>query len=77
VLVDFAGNGAAVGDVLSFVGFGGGATFTEQDATHWVPTYNGGASTEVITLQNGAPVDASAPIILGPPRATGVGYIPI
>ena len=59
VIVDFAGNGGAAGDHLSFVGFGGGATFTNQDATHWVLTYNGGANTEVITFQNAAPIHVS------------------
>ena len=59
VMVDFAGNGAAAGDHLSFVGFGAGATFTQQDATHWVLTYNGGANTEVITFQNAATIDAT------------------
>ena len=32
VIVDFAGNGAAAGDRLSFVGFGAGATFTQQES---------------------------------------------
>ena len=59
VIVDFNGNGAAAGDHLSFVGFGAGATFTNQDATHWVLTYNGGANTEIITFQNAATIDAS------------------
>ena len=58
-IVDFNGNGAGVGDHLSFVGFGAGATFTNQDATHWVLTYNGGANTEVITFQNAAAIHAS------------------
>jgi Ca2+-binding RTX toxin-like protein len=31
--VDFAGNGAAQGDSLQFVGYGAGATFTKVDAT--------------------------------------------
>src|SRR5262245_51619082 len=56
---DFAGNGAGLGDSLRFEGFGPLATFTNQDATHWVLTYNAGASTEVITFQNGAAIDAS------------------
>jgi hypothetical protein len=33
-VVDFAGNGAAAGDLLEFVGYGAGATFTQNDATH-------------------------------------------
>jgi Ca2+-binding RTX toxin-like protein len=59
VIVDFDGNGAGAGDHLSFVGFGAGATFTQQDATHWVLTYNGGANTEVITFQNAATIHVS------------------
>ena len=58
-VVDFAGNGAAAGDSLQFVGYGGGATFTNIDATHWEVNYNGGASHDVITFLNGASVDAT------------------
>ena len=53
-VVDFAGNGAAAGDSLQFVGYGVGATFTNIDATHWEVNYNGGASHDVITFLNGA-----------------------
>jgi len=56
-VVDFAGNGAAAGDALLFVGYGGGATFTNIDATHWQVNYNGGASHDVITFMNGASID--------------------
>jgi Ca2+-binding RTX toxin-like protein len=58
-VVDFAGNGAALGDSLRLVGYGAGATFTQNDATHWQVNYNSGASHEVITFMNGAPIDAS------------------
>src|SRR5262245_3564782 len=58
-VVDFAGNGAAAGDALLFIGFGPGATFTNVDSTHWQVNYNGGASHDVITFLNGASVDAS------------------
>ena len=58
-IVDFAGNGAAAGDSLRFVGYGAGATFTNIDATHWQVNYNGGASHEIITFMNGASIDAS------------------
>jgi hypothetical protein len=44
---------------LRFEGFATGATFTQQDATHWVLTYNGGIFTEVITFQNAATIDAT------------------
>jgi len=56
-VVDFAGNGAA--DSLQFVGYGAGATFTQNDATHWQVNYNGGTSHEVITFMNGATIDPS------------------
>jgi Ca2+-binding RTX toxin-like protein len=58
-VVDFAGNGAAAGDSLQFVGYGAGATFTNVDATHWQVNYNGGASHDVITFMNGAAIDAT------------------
>jgi Ca2+-binding RTX toxin-like protein len=58
-VVDFAGNGAAAGDALMFVGYGPGATFTNVDATHWQVNYRGGSSHDVITFMNGATVDAS------------------
>ena len=57
IVVDFAGNGAAAGDSLLFVGYGAGATFTKIDATQWQVNY--GAAHEVITFMNGAPIDAS------------------
>ncbi len=59
-VVDFAGNGAAAGDSLSFVGYGAGATFTNIDATHWQVNYGAGlASHDIITFTNGASIDAS------------------
>ena len=58
-VVDFAGNGAGAGNSLQFVGYGTGATFTQNDATHWQVNYNGGTSHEIITFSNGAPIDAS------------------
>jgi VCBS repeat-containing protein len=51
-ITDFAGNLSAPGDTLNFVGFGPGATFTQQDSTHWLITYNGGASHETIIFNN-------------------------
>jgi Ca2+-binding RTX toxin-like protein len=56
-ILDFTGNGAAAGDVLQFVGYGVGATFTNIDATHWQVNYNGGALHEIITFSNGAAID--------------------
>jgi Ca2+-binding RTX toxin-like protein len=58
-IVDFAGNGAGIGDSLQFSGFGAGATFTNIDATHWQVNYNGGASHDIITFTNGSSIDAS------------------
>jgi Ca2+-binding RTX toxin-like protein len=58
-IVDFAGNGAAMGDSLYFAGYGPGATFTSIDATHWQVNYNGGVSHDIITFMNGAPIHAS------------------
>jgi Ca2+-binding RTX toxin-like protein len=55
-VVDFAGNGAAAGDSLRFVGYGAGATFTQNDATHWQVNFNGGASQEIIAFMNGASI---------------------
>jgi len=59
IILDFAGNGAAAGDSLKFVGYGAGATFAKVDATHWQVNYHGGASHELITFANGASVDPS------------------
>jgi Ca2+-binding RTX toxin-like protein len=56
-VVDFAGNGAAAGDSLHFIGYGAGATFTNIDLTHWQVNYNGGGSHEIITFMNGAAID--------------------
>jgi Ca2+-binding RTX toxin-like protein len=58
-VVDFAGNGAAAGDLLLFVGYGAGASFNNIDTTHWQVNYNSGASHEIIALMNGAAIDAS------------------
>ena len=58
-VVDFAGNGANPGDVLLFLGYDAGATFTMIDGAHWQVNFNGGASHEIITFMNGASIDAS------------------
>jgi len=57
MVADFAGNGAAAGDSLQFVGYGAGATFTQMNATHWQVNYNNGTQHETITFMNGAPID--------------------
>jgi Ca2+-binding RTX toxin-like protein len=56
-VVDFSGNSTMPGDSLRFVGYGLGATFTQNDATHWQVNYNSGASHEIITFTNGASID--------------------
>jgi Ca2+-binding RTX toxin-like protein len=62
-VVDFFGNGAALGDSLHFVGYGAGATFTNIDPTHWQVNFNGSTSHEVIAFMNGATIDASDVVI--------------
>jgi serralysin len=57
-VVDFAGNGAAAGDLLLFVGYGAGATFSNIDSTHWQVNYNSGTQHDFITFSNGATIDA-------------------
>jgi Ca2+-binding RTX toxin-like protein len=57
IVTDFAGNGAAAGDWLLFVGYGSGATFTSIDTTHWQVNYNGGTAHDIITFMNGASID--------------------
>ena len=60
-VVDFVGNGGAVGDALSFVGFGTaaqGATFTQVGAPNQWQIHSGlDAHNEFITFSNGAPID--------------------
>ena len=60
-VVDFVGNGAAVGDSLSFVGFGTaaqGATFMQVGATNQWQIHSGlDAHNEFITFSNGAAID--------------------
>jgi Ca2+-binding RTX toxin-like protein len=58
-VVDFAGNGAAAGDTLHFIGYGADATFTQNDAIHWQVNFAGGGLHEVITFMNGASIDPS------------------
>ena len=60
VIVDFDGQGAGVGDTLSFVGFGtagDGATFTQIGATNQWTIHSGlDGADEIITLSNSATV---------------------
>ena len=62
-VVDFAGNGAAAGDSLRFVGYGTavqGATFTQIGVTNqWLIHSGLGAPDETITFMNGASVHAT------------------
>ena len=57
-IVDFTGNGVAAGDLLRFVGYGAGASFTNVDATHWQVNHNAGTAYDVITM-NAAAIDAA------------------
>jgi Ca2+-binding RTX toxin-like protein len=66
-ITDFAGNGAAAGDDLRFIGFGTavqGATFTRIDATHWQIHSGLDHHNETVTLLNGAAVHASEAIFI-------------
>ena len=56
-IIDFDGAGAGALDTLSFVGYGPGATFTQNSATQWQVNYNGGASTDIINIFNSASID--------------------
>jgi len=59
-VIDFFGNGAALGDSLQFLGFGTtGATLTSIGANQWQIHSGLDAHNEVITLSNGAIVDTS------------------
>src|SRR5262249_39907175 len=60
VVIDFNGGGAGAGDSFRFTGFGtSGATFTHPTGNQWQIHSGIDAHNEVITLQNGASVDAS------------------
>jgi Ca2+-binding RTX toxin-like protein len=59
---EYDGNGAGVGDVLYFQGYGTvaeGATFHQLNATDWEITSADGTITDIIHIANGAVVDAS------------------
>jgi Ca2+-binding RTX toxin-like protein len=61
-VTDFSGNGAAAGDALRFVGFGTaaqGAALTQLNGTQWQIHSGLDGHNEIITLANGAAVDAS------------------
>ena len=58
MVVEFDGGAPfAAADTLKFVGYGAGASFSQNDATHWQVNFNGGAAHEVITFLNGASID--------------------
>jgi Ca2+-binding RTX toxin-like protein len=66
VVYEFNGNGAAVGDVLRFEGYGTlaqGATFHQLDATVWQITSWDGSISEVITLTAGAVIDTTTDLV--------------
>src|SRR5262245_4576422 len=61
MILDFAGNGAATGDSLRFVGFGTtaqGASFTEIGTTNQWQIHSGiDGHSEIIAFASGAPID--------------------
>ena len=44
---------------MQFIGYGPGATLTQNDATHWQIDYNGSASHEIITFSNAAAIHST------------------
>ncbi len=54
VVYEFEGNGAGVGDLLKFVGYGPGATLIQQTASEWLVSSADGSIQEIFTLV-GAP----------------------
>lgn len=56
-VLDFSASGE--GDRIQLVGYGAGATFTQNDATHWQANYNGGASHDIIVFANAAAIHPS------------------
>lgn len=64
---DFRGNGAAIGDMIEFSGFGTsaqGASFRQLDAQRWQVTSADGLQVETITFGNGAGIHASDVLFL-------------
>jgi serralysin len=62
IVFDFNGAGAAAGDQILLEGYGTleqGARFTRIDATHWEIESADGLIVDIITIANGANVDAS------------------
>jgi Ca2+-binding RTX toxin-like protein len=61
-ITDFAGNGAAAGDSLQFIGFGTsaqGATLTQLDSTRWQIHSGLDGHNEIITLSNSPNMDTT------------------
>jgi len=61
-ILDFSGNGAAAGDNILLLGYGTlaqGATFVQIDATHWQINSADGLIHDIITIVNGASIDAA------------------
>jgi Ca2+-binding RTX toxin-like protein len=62
IITDFAGNGAAAGDAITFSGYGTAADdahIVQLDATHWQIVSADGLIHDTITLANGATLDPS------------------
>jgi Ca2+-binding RTX toxin-like protein len=58
-IYEFNGNGAGAGDLLKFVGYGPGATFTQQSADTWLIASSDLSIQEVIVLVGAPSVDQS------------------
>jgi Ca2+-binding RTX toxin-like protein len=66
VVYEFNGNGAGVGDVLQFSGYGTlaeGVTFHQLTATEWQITSANGLIQETITLAAGAVIDTTTDLV--------------
>lgn len=78
-LSDFAGNGAAAGDVIRFVGYGAGAAVSFVSGTTWrvqgaeasIPSPSPAASTRPSTSSSPDGAPARAPLVLPKPRPGG------
>ena len=57
VVYEFEGNGLGAGDVLNFIGYGAGATFTQLTATEWMIASADASISEVITFIGGPAID--------------------
>lgn len=64
VVFEFEGNGSGAGDVLQFVGYGPGATFTQQTETTWLVSSADGTVQEVISFVGAPTIDVTDYVFL-------------